>query len=176
MLCSLASLQAVITQPDHVHKLPSSGLHTLLLHPAELASTATALSPEPASIAAAALGLAAKQPPRWELGQLGSPASPCYIIYTSGSTGKPKGVVVLQQGLTAYTAWFRSHFGITAQDVFLQKTPTNFDASVDELWTSLSAGATLVVAPPEAHRDVHSVMTLITRWDGACMHHSTACH
>lgn len=48
-------------------------------------------------------------------------------------------------------------------DVFLQKTPTNFDASVDELWTSLTAGATLVVAPPEAHRDVHSVMTLITR-------------
>lgn len=58
------------------------------------------------------------------------------------------------------------------RDVFIQKTPTNFDASVDELWTSLSAGATLVVAPPEAHRDVHSVMTLITRYavnvDHAC--------
>jgi hypothetical protein len=51
------------------------------------------------------------------------------------------------------------------RDVFLQKTPTNFDASVDELWTALTAGATLVVAPPEAHRDVHSVMTLITRYD-----------
>jgi enterobactin synthetase component F len=50
------------------------------------------------------------------------------------------------------------------RDIFIQKTPTNFDASVDELWTSLSAGATLVVAPPEAHRDVHSVMTLITRY------------
>jgi non-ribosomal peptide synthetase component F len=45
----------------------------------------------------------------------------------------------------------------------LQKTPTNFDASIDELWTSLTAGAPLVVAPPEAHRDVHSVMMLITR-------------
>lgn len=50
------------------------------------------------------------------------------------------------------------------RDVFLQKTPTNFDASVDELWTALTAGATLVVALPEAHRDVHSVMTLITRY------------
>jgi enterobactin synthetase component F len=52
---------------------------------------------------------------------------------------------------------------VYGSDVFIQKTPTNFDASVDELWTSLSAGATLVVAPPEAHRDVYSVMNLITR-------------
>lgn len=50
----------------------------------------------------------------------------------------------------------------------LQKTPTNFDASIDELWTSLTAGAPLVVAPPEAHRDVHSVMMLITRCVWAC--------
>jgi non-ribosomal peptide synthetase component F len=59
--------------------------------------------------------------------------------------------------------WFQNHFKITLHDVFLNKTPLNFDASVDELWTSLSAGAALVVAPPEAHRDVHSVMELITQ-------------
>lgn len=74
-----------------------------------------------------------------------------------------QGVVVLHKGLTAYTAWFRSHFSITSDDTMLQQTPTNFDASCDELWTSLSAGARLVVAPPEVHRDVHSVMQLITR-------------
>lgn len=67
-------------------------------------------------------------------------------------------------GLTAYIAWLHTHFGINPADVFIQKTPTNFDASVDELWAALAAGATLVVAPPEAHRDVHTVMDLITRW------------
>jgi non-ribosomal peptide synthetase component F len=69
----------------------------------------------------------------------------------------------LPAGLTAYIAWLHSHFGINPGNVFLQKTPTNFDASVDELWAALAAGATLVVVPPEAHRDVHSVMELITR-------------
>lgn len=70
---------------------------------------------------------------------------------------------MLHKGLTAYTAWFRSQFSITSDDTMLQQTPTNFDASCDELWTSLSAGARLAVAPPEVHRDVHSVMQLITR-------------
>jgi non-ribosomal peptide synthetase component F len=66
-------------------------------------------------------------------------------------------------GLASYLAWFHAHFGITPADVFLQKTPTNFDASVDELWAALAAGAALVVALPEAHRDVGAVMDLITR-------------
>jgi non-ribosomal peptide synthetase component F len=84
-------------------------------------------------------------------------------LLASGSTGKPKGVVVIHQGLTAYVSWFKTFFGISSTDVFMQKTPTNFDASIDELWTSLSTGAPLVVAPPEAHRDVHSVMMLVER-------------
>ena len=168
-----------MVQPGLVNKLPdaaglsSLNIHTLLLHPKVDFNTAgkrpkaargAAFPPVvPATLAPASFGAAAAASPLWTRGQLGSSKTTCYIIYTSGSTGKPKGVVVMHQGLTAYIAWFRAYFGITAADVFLQKTPTNFDASMDELWTSLTAGAPLVVATPEAHRDVHSVMMLITR-------------
>lgn len=170
-------------QPDLVQKLPdaaaldSLNIHTLLLHP-EVPYTTASQRPAPDASAAAAggfapliptslppagFGAAAAASTAWERGQLGTPDTTCYIIYTSGSTGKPKGVVVIHQGLTAYVAWFKTFFGITSTDVFMQKTPTNFDASIDELWTSLSAGCRLVVAAPEAHRDVHSVMMLIAR-------------
>lgn len=188
--------QAVVVQPDLLHKLPdaaaldSLSIHTLLLHPevpytaanrtphkslratyahhsatAAAATTTLASFPPvvPSSLAAASFGAAAASSPVWQHGQLGDAQTTCYIIYTSGSTGKPKGVVVQHQGLTAYVAWFKAFFGITSADVFLQKTPTNFDASIDELWVNMSAGARLVVAPPEAHRDTHSVMMLITR-------------
>jgi len=151
--------------------LSSLNIHTLLLHaearfntkgPQQAPARGAAFPPViSATLPPASFGAAAS--PDWTRGQLGTPSTTCYIIYTSGSTGKPKGVVVMHQGLTAYIAWFRAFFGITARDVFLQKTPTNFDASMDELWPSLTAGAQLVVAPPEAHRDVHSVMMLITR-------------
>jgi non-ribosomal peptide synthetase component F len=175
--------QAVIVQPDLVQKLPdaaaldSLSIHTLLLHP-EVPYTAASQRPAhaaraaaggfapliPATLSVAGFGAAAAASPAWTRGQLGTPDTTCYIIYTSGSTGKPKGVVVIHQGLTAYVAWFKTFFGITSADVFMQKTPTNFDASIDELWTSLSAGCRLVVAAPEAHRDVHSVMMLIARY------------
>lgn len=172
-------LQAVVVQPDLVKKLPdaatlaSLSIHTLLLHPEvpyvtagqrPRAARGTAFPPvAPAALAPASLGAAVAASPDWQHGQLGDDSTTCYIIYTSGSTGKPKGVVVMHRGLTAYVAWFRAFFGITAGDVFMQKTPTNFDASIDELWPSLTVGAPLVVAAPEAHRDVHSVMMLIAR-------------
>jgi len=168
-----------VAQPNLLQKLPdasalsSLSIHTLVLYP-ELPFSTPGRKPKPtrgaafppvlpASLDLDSFGPAATASSNWTRGQLGDPSTTCYIIYTSGSTGKPKGVVVMHQGLTAYIAWFRAFFGITARDVFLQKTPTNFDASMDELWPSLTAGAQLVVAPPEAHRDVHSVMMLITR-------------
>lgn len=87
-------VQAIITQPDPMHKLPSNkAVHTLLLHPES--SPARGVTKEPdtpvaAAISADALGAAAMESPDWDLGQLGGPDTTCYIIYTSGSTGKPK--------------------------------------------------------------------------------------
>ncbi|MET0397983.1 MAG: amino acid adenylation domain-containing protein [Longimicrobiaceae bacterium] len=76
-----------------------------------------------------------------------------YVIYTSGSTGTPKGVAVQHGALAGQVDWMLRAFPLAAADRVLQKTPFSFDASVWEFWATLAAGATLVMAPPGAHRE-----------------------
>ncbi|MCP3062578.1 non-ribosomal peptide synthase/polyketide synthase [Myxococcus sp. K38C18041901] len=72
-----------------------------------------------------------------------------YVIYTSGSTGTPKGTLLQHRGLsnTALTAGRRHGFSPSSR--VLQFASFNFDASVAEIFGSLLAGSTLVLAPRE---------------------------
>src|SRR6185436_16611298 len=81
------------------------------------------------------------------------PESLAYAIYTSGSTGAPKGVGIPHRALANHMGWMQDAFPLRADDRVLQKTPFSFDASVWEFHAPLLAGATLVMASPEAHRD-----------------------
>ena len=81
------------------------------------------------------------------------PGNMAYVIYTSGSTGEPKGVVIEHRAIVNRLLWMRDHYGFTPQDRILQKTPATFDVSVWEFFLPYIAGATLVMAPPGAHRD-----------------------
>jgi len=76
-----------------------------------------------------------------------------YVIFTSGSTGRPKGAVLTHAGLRNRLAWMQDAFALDADDVVLHKTPVSFDVSVWELCWAFMAGARLVVARPEGHRD-----------------------
>ncbi|MFT4044140.1 MAG: amino acid adenylation domain-containing protein, partial [Gordonia sp. (in: high G+C Gram-positive bacteria)] len=76
-----------------------------------------------------------------------------YLIYTSGSTGTPKAVVVDHRAIVNRLLWMQDRFGLTVGERVLHKTPTGFDVSVWELFWPLIAGATLVMAPPGAHRE-----------------------
>ncbi len=89
------------------------------------------------------------------------PQHAAYVIYTSGSTGEPKGVVVEHRAIVNRLEWMRTHYGIDASDRILQKTPATFDVSVWEFFLPLLAGATLVIAPPDAHRDPVAIARLI---------------
>jgi non-ribosomal peptide synthetase component F len=77
------------------------------------------------------------------------PAQLAYIIYTSGSTGTPKGVLVPHQGLINLVAWHHHAFALTQASRTTQLAGVAFDAATWEVWASLSAGATLYLAPPE---------------------------
>lgn len=81
------------------------------------------------------------------------PQDAAYVIYTSGSTGEPKGVLVEHRAIVNRLEWMREHYGFEASDRILQKTPATFDVSVWEFLLPLITGCTLVIAPPEAHRD-----------------------
>ena len=89
------------------------------------------------------------------------PDSPAYVIYTSGSTGRPKGVIVPHAGIVNFLARMHAEFGMTAADRFLHKASISFDASVWELFTPLTIGASVVVAHNDGHRDPAYLAQLI---------------
>ena len=76
-----------------------------------------------------------------------------YVIYTSGTTGRPKGAMIDHRGIRNRLLWMQEAYGLDGSDRVLQKTPFSFDVSVWEFFGPLIAGATLVVADPEGHRD-----------------------
>ncbi|MER7761428.1 amino acid adenylation domain-containing protein [Streptomyces sp. NPDC097619] len=81
------------------------------------------------------------------------PEDPAYLIFTSGSTGRPKGVVVSHRAIANRLLWMQDAYRLTPGEPVLHKTPYTFDVSVWELFWPLVTGATLVIAPPGAHRD-----------------------
>ncbi|WP_458094839.1 amino acid adenylation domain-containing protein [Roseomonas sp. WA12] len=89
------------------------------------------------------------------------PEDAAYAIYTSGSTGEPKGAVIAHRAIVNRLEWMRAHYAITPEDRILQKTPATFDVSVWEFFLPLISGATLVLAPPGAHRDPAAIARLI---------------
>lgn len=97
-------------------------------------------------------------------------SSLAYVIYTSGSTGKPKGAMNTHQGICNRLLWMQDAYSLTANDRVLQKTPFSFDVSVWELFWPLMAGASLVVAPPDAHRDSAELVRLIMQYQITTLH------
>ncbi|MEW2067868.1 amino acid adenylation domain-containing protein [Streptomyces sp. NPDC007346] len=89
------------------------------------------------------------------------PADPAYTLFTSGSTGRPKGVRVPHGAIANRLRWAQETYRLTARDRVLLKTPASFDVSVWELFWPLLAGATLVTAGPDDHRDPAALARLI---------------
>ena len=84
-----------------------------------------------------------------------------YVIYTSGTTGKPKGVV-LERGMVAhYVAAMEGVCGRGPGCRWLQFASLNFDASVLEIFNSLTHGAELVVVPEEVRVDPDGLFTFL---------------
>ncbi len=81
------------------------------------------------------------------------PDNVAYTIFTSGSTGRPKGVSVSHRAIVNQLEWLAEEFDVGSEDAVLQKTSIGFDASVWEILLPLSAGARIVLAEPDGHRD-----------------------
>jgi amino acid adenylation domain-containing protein/thioester reductase-like protein len=99
-----------------------------------------------------------------------------YIFFTSGTTGRPKAVLGWHHGLAHFLAWQRETFDLGPSDRSAQMTGTSFDVVMRDIFTPLTAGATLCMPPPEAEAAplewmarsrvtmIHVVPTLAAVW------------
>ncbi|VGP62946.1 Enterobactin synthase component F [Klebsiella variicola] len=101
---------------------------------------------------------------------LSTPEHTAYIIFTSGSTGRPKGVMVGQTAIVNRLLWMQDRYPLSADDVVAQKTPCSFDVSVWEFWWPFIAGAQLVMAEPEAHRDPQAMQQFFAHYGVTTTH------
>ena len=73
------------------------------------------------------------------------PHNLAYVIYTSGSTGQPKGVMVNHNAVAQHCIIMNEHYQLCAKDNVLQFASYNFDASVEQIFSTLICGASLVL-------------------------------
>ncbi|MET8996394.1 amino acid adenylation domain-containing protein [Amycolatopsis sp. NPDC004169] len=90
-----------------------------------------------------------------------TPGNLVYAIHTSGTTGTPKAVANEHAGLVNRIRWMQAEYRLTAGERVLHKTPIGFDVAGWELFWPLSAGATVVLARPDGHRDAAYLAGLI---------------
>ncbi|MFE3502641.1 amino acid adenylation domain-containing protein [Kitasatospora sp. NPDC059160] len=93
------------------------------------------------------------------------PQQSAYLIYTSGSTGTPKGVLMPAAGLLNLLAWHRAAFPGGPGTRTAQFCAIGFDASVQEILTTLVTGKTLVVPTDAIRRSPEDLAAWIERYE-----------
>jgi amino acid adenylation domain-containing protein len=96
--------------------------------------------------------LTARDIDRMDPGTPGVPAVDldlAYILYTSGSTGSPKGVMLSHLNALTFVRWAVDRFEVARTDRLSNHAPLHFDLSVFDLYAAASAGAAVVLVPPE---------------------------
>ncbi|MBW4493171.1 MAG: amino acid adenylation domain-containing protein [Oscillatoria princeps RMCB-10] len=89
-----------------------------------------------------------QQPARQPAGGA-QPNNLAYVIYTSGSTGQPKGVMIEHRSIVNCIEAVKAKYKISHADRLLQFATIAFDVAAEEIYSSLTSGATLVLRTEE---------------------------
>ncbi len=137
-----ANLKLILTHKHLLNKVENTNAKIILLDVdrAEIETAATE-NPNPAT----------------------DPANLAYIIYTSGSTGKPKGTMLYHRGLINALHSTRKNYFVSADSKVLQFASFSFDASVEEIFSTLTAGATLQLVRKETLLSLAELIDLINK-------------
>jgi amino acid adenylation domain-containing protein len=87
-----------------------------------------------------------------------------YAIYTSGSTGLPKGVLIEHRSLTNYICGYNARFELDAHDRVFQFASFSFDVAGEEIYSTLVAGALLIVRSDRASLEPPELLAQLTDW------------
>lgn len=80
-----------------------------------------------------------------------TPRHLAYVLFTSGSTGRPKGVAIEHHSAVTFVQWASRVFTPGELSGVLFSTSVCFDLSVFELFVTLNAGGTIIIAPNALH-------------------------
>lgn len=138
-----ADLSLVLTQERLVNDIPATGAKLFCLD-SDWASIEKESHTNPEPIA--------------------GPANLAYVIYTSGSTGNPKGVMIEHRSLVNFTVTSAAAYAITPADRVLQFASLSFDLSVEEIFPTLTHGATIVLRTDEMISSAREFMELSEAW------------
>lgn len=87
-------------------------------------------------------------PPSRPPAEDGGPKDPlAYVMYTSGSSGRPKGVEIARSSICNFLRVVSPVYGVRPKDRVYQGMAISFDFSIEEIWPTWAAGATLVAGP-----------------------------
>ncbi|WP_348704103.1 amino acid adenylation domain-containing protein, partial [Tenacibaculum sp. 190524A02b] len=95
--------------------------------------------------------------------ELITPNNLAYVIYTSGSTGRPKGVMIEHRNVVNLIASQTEKFSIDSKEVVLQFSNFVFDASVEQIFVSLSNGGKLVLIDKDKIINPEEVLNIIEK-------------
>ena len=95
--------------------------------------------------------------------KLPTPENLAYMIYTSGSTGKPKGVMIQHKALLNFVHFIRENWQMTEQSRISCHVNFAFDASVEDLFSVLTAGGCVFIVPEEARHDIFAMREFIKK-------------
>lgn len=87
--------------------------------------------------------------------------SEVYVLYTSGSTGTPKGVYMTQAAMVNLILWQQENSFAGSGTRTLQFSPLSFDVSFQEIFSTLTTGATLVLINDDLRLDPVNLLKYI---------------
>ncbi|MEV7599219.1 amino acid adenylation domain-containing protein [Kitasatospora sp. NPDC089797] len=110
-------------------------------------------------------------------GDDGSPDDLAYLIYTSGTTGRPKGVPVTHRALVFTLDRVARAYGLAPGERVLQLAALGADTALEQVFSALLAGATVVLggrdtwAPTELVRRLPRLGLAVADFTPAYWHH-----
>lgn len=132
--------------PAHTHAIVADAEPDIVVVADEYAQLAPPLTP---TVSMSELARLAADP---STEGVGSPAGRyAYVCYTSGTSGTPKGVLTPHEAVTRLVSADIARMG--PADAVLTFAPLAFDASTFEIWSTLAAGATLIIPPHGSSTD-----------------------
>ncbi|MGC2064077.1 MAG: amino acid adenylation domain-containing protein [Thermodesulfovibrionales bacterium] len=96
-----------------------------------------------------------------DLDPTGSPDDLACVIYTSGSTGIPKGVMLEHARVVNLSEWFNKKYDLSINKNVIQNTIFSFDVAVEEIFATLTSGASLFIPEKEEILDKDKFLTFI---------------